>query len=413
MIGAIILLFAYARQCFARFDEDDPAQIDPEQRLSSEYYNDIVSYRFPMLWEDLWYSADNGYQVSAGSFNVNRFLYIEEIKLHAASDRFVDFRFVHQRLEGLLTQEFSQEIRFSSTHFSPIHISLMGDGGTFKKWGDLGMALGWQPSSDKKAEIYYWSVDHFYNTKEEEPLNYYIKKPITYGLLVDWSFAGKIDRLYLKIEVDTPLKWQRIDKQYIYEVRQKVVAIKWLLPWNEEWTQETGYRWALKNESNRWFETKEDILSNQDHVAFKAGSRKENHYQLGLQKRGDSEFVRFLMEYVDHQAEYDNWWVHERNRIESDSPDTLRREWMLSATRYFPYLGENLQLGLFYNRAYIVDDKQVDKGELKLQTAIDFVMSEQWRLFLNVSWDLDQIYREFGKRFRPWGGGNLQIQALF
>ena len=65
----------------ARFLTEDAEQIDPEELLSTETWNDRLSYRYPVYWDSLWDAADTAFRVNAGSLNVNRFDYAEDLKL--------------------------------------------------------------------------------------------------------------------------------------------------------------------------------------------------------------------------------------------------------------------------------------------------------------------------------------------
>ena len=412
--GSLWLAMCLASGAFGRFTPSDADEIDREERLSTEFYNDVVSYRFPLPWIGWWESTHNGYRVSAGSLNASRFEFLEEIKFFAPTSGSVDFSFRHLREESMLEQQYLQELRLSYKLHPRWKLGMLGSGGTFKKWGDLGAVLRFHEDDRSYVELFYWSVDHFFNTKEEEPQNRYAVAPKTYGLDVGWTFPSG-QRWRGHVEVDTPVEWVIADQARMYRSQKRRSRVELVQPLSPELHLEAAVTSIEKDESGVWYSSQEETVARAGLFRKKELSRSAQTALFGTRYFGSHSTYRFLAEFALHRADYE-FTNTDGGEIESDEPshDAVRREFMLGATRYRP-IGDstNLQTGLFYNRASIDDEKSVHLGELKFQTAFDFVMSESLRSFLNLTWDVDQLYRDYPDRFRPWGGGHLQIQATF
>ena len=88
----LILLFLVIRSSplWARFDPVDALWIDPEEKNNTETWNDKNSYRYPVPWTREWMRAEMGYRVNAGSLNVSRFNFEDDVpSLHAVAKRTV------------------------------------------------------------------------------------------------------------------------------------------------------------------------------------------------------------------------------------------------------------------------------------------------------------------------------------
>lgn len=205
-IPALILsvISFFSSDGYARFHPQDQTEIDQEALMNSEFYNDLYSYRFPYDWEESWQSVRIGYRSNYGSLDIRRFHMTEEIRLRFLDAGKAGFSFRQERVESVNQFDFNQEIRISLPLGSWAHLSFLGDGGTFKKWRDLGFALSYGlPEQNNWLDLSFWSVDHYYNTKTEHSEDQYRRKPYTMALRGRWIWPSAL-HLNVSAEYDSP-----------------------------------------------------------------------------------------------------------------------------------------------------------------------------------------------------------------
>ena len=111
-----LMIGMYSLPGYCRFIESDEYLIDQEEAYNTETYNDKYSYRFPLGWRRLYEQSDAAVRIHAGSLNISRFDYSEEIKFFVSNES-AGFSFVQSRLEDVLEQKVSREVR--ATGFLP------------------------------------------------------------------------------------------------------------------------------------------------------------------------------------------------------------------------------------------------------------------------------------------------------
>lgn len=401
---SLLLVFYFSSSALARFYHTDADEVDREERLSSEYFNDINSYDYPYLWSRQFDAAQVGYSVSAGSLDLARFAFLETIKLSSSKEpQVVGIHFLQLRDESMLEQNFFQELRITATAPFGAYVSLLADGGTHKKWIDMGGAFGFRQSENRYLEFFYWSVDHYYNSKEEFEGNSRDPKYLrTVGAKTRWTFWGDSE-VQASFEHDQPLTWYRVSHGYTYQNRKlreqvKITSPTWrdsalYLSWDrerkaeaKEWTA-LGYRKTM----DRFAETVE----------------------FGLLREKDDRLTKFFIQSIYRNADYE--YTEGTARPERRSPDSQRQEWAVAFTRNRPLSSfARWQWGLFYNRMRfdIEGEYELDR-EVKLQTAFEFNFSDNATSFWNLTWDLDRLWDHRGVPFQPWGGGQASFLMTF
>ena len=409
---------------YGRFYLQDTEAIDFEARLSSEYYNDLLSYRYPRAWLQEWKRSNIGYISNYGSLDVRRFYYLEEIKFQDFTKDKFGFSFKQNRMEDTLERRLQQEIRLSFPLFQDHYFSILADGDTFKKFGDLGFSWSWGLPTDLNHpywEVFYWSVDTYYNHKEEISTNRYSKRPYTLGMKIVHDF--KAFRAELDYTYDAPMEWQRVSEGYLYTRSFKTFALTLekdlgLSPWQIK----AFLRREDKSEEKSWqfqksSEEKIDLAA--DRQAEKSLKRKLLETELFLIQVKDTpgKTRSFSFWKINRDADYQQKWgtaLVEEDMEEKPSADSRRREWALLYTDIIPLNGDHdFILGFQYNRLKLNDENDLDKTEVKLQTAWDGSLSEHVHMLINFTWDLDEIQRTANTQIRPWGGGNVQFKATF
>ncbi|MBI2602680.1 MAG: hypothetical protein HYW48_06465 [Deltaproteobacteria bacterium] len=399
-----LLTVSIAYTAEGRFYHTDADEVDREERLSSEYFNDINSYDYPYLWSRYFDVAQIGYRVSAGSLDLARFAFLETIKLGSSREpQVVDLHFLQQRDESLLEQNFFQELRLTlNTPMGP-YFSLLADGGTFKKWADMGGALGFRQSENRYFEVFYWSVDHYYNSKVEFVENSRDPKYLrTVGAKTRWTLWGDSE-VQATLEHDQPLVWYRGNQGYVYEYRKIKEHVKLRSP---TWRASALY---LSWERERKAEAKEWTS-----VGYrKSMDRFAETVELGLLREKDDKLTKFFVQSIFRHADYD--YIEGSAQPERFSPDSTRQEWALAFTRNRPLSSfARWQWGLFYNRMrFDVDSEYELDRELKIQTAFELNFSDNAISFWNLTWDLDRLWDHRGVPFQPWGGGQASFLMTF
>ncbi len=392
----VISLLFLATPVLARFYHSDADEVDSEHRVSSEYYNDVFSYEYPSRWYEIFDEAQMAYRASAGSYNVSRFYYVEDIKLSSSkTPSAVDLHFKQKRDETLLEQDFIQELRIQANSPWLLNASLLGNSGTFKKWGDLGAALGLFKSQNQNAEIYYWSVDHYYNTKEELDSDRYAKS--TQSLGGRWLWQWDSLQVEAFFEHDNPLVWERKSREYTYGYQKKQERIKLSCQVSEGLSLFADAYQERKEESKEWLS-----LSLKKQL-----QRRVHHYQVGVLVQHDMDHSQLLLHRIDRNADYR--YEGEENELkrgpERYEGSVQREEWAVSYT-YDLYIDEHWRslLGAFVNRVFVESADPYSVYETKVQTAFEYRFSERASSLWNVTWDTDML-----KQGKPWGGGNIQF----
>ncbi len=408
-----LALLCVPQEVAARFMHEDASEIDREERLSSETYNDEVSYRFPLRWGELWDLSTIGYRVNAGSYNITRFMFLEDVKVTTDAARPVSFGFKQKRDEDMVEQRLASEIRLSFNR-ELWRVALVGDGSTFKQYGDVGLSLMAVPTQMFSAEAVYWSVDHYYNSKKEFVVDSYTKRPKTYSLRLKWEFPGTA-RLRYDLDYDAHTKWTRLSQDYYYEYSRMTHHLALRIG------DRRGYSFNIDAYIDAKSEDKEHVTTVGNYHKSLDRSVSELEASVVYSPQVGTDAAAGII-HVARDAQYNyaqDAAVTPDLVNEPYSPSATRDEMVYYSTYYHPVGGASyFQYGLFVN-----DVERTEVGaaaarntEVKFQFAWDFQIDKYASVFLNTTWDLDHLYENFPYRtaaFKPWGGGNLQFIAVF
>lgn len=411
MKSLAILLAVIALPAEARFLLEDSGQVDREERNNTETYNDKISYRYPVAWDRLWAAHETGFRVSAGSLNLSRFDYLEDLKFQPFRDRDAAFAYKESRREDFIEARTERELRAGYRFLDLARVSILADGGSYKEYGDLGVALAADVDRDRKVELFFWSVDHYYATKKSDPDDSRDERARSAGLDATWLFgATRVTAFY---ETDLPFTWRRPSRgeEYHYERRlgtgrvEHALTPQWMLigAGEAEWKQESK-AWGATNQA-------------------KAMERHTTFGEVGAVHSGGGIDVAFGSAFVYRRAQYRQEIGAATNEDELEEPlapaASTRREPMLYVTRYAPLHAHNhfWQTGLHANDPRVREfDRSTRATEVKWQFLWEYRYDEKSRVVLNTTWDVDQLQKDFPydeRTFRPWGGGNIQFLAVF
>ncbi len=413
---ALLITINLSQELYGRFQQTDEQEVDREDRISSENFNDEISYRPPFFWQRLWDSKSMGLRANGGSYNAKRFSYIEEIKLQSQEDRFATFSYRQHRRQTMIVDIPDREMRVSFNSLRPIHFSIMADGDSYKANADFGTAVTFKPRPNRSLELYLWKVDHLYNNKSEEENAEMTNDNWTYGLRYRWYFSDKF-HAHVTAEQDTPVQWQREGLGYDYNYKQ--LEYKILLGYGDPhrgWYSEVSWQDLRKSESKIWAAG-----------PAKDMTKKVSVYEwlINFAKQGTSDTTIgaiFIQRDVDYETSNPDVEVSDEVDPSDLSSDTFRKELGHYLTYYYKlkkHTNHGFQYGYHANHLSVTEsDKEKYRAEWKFQFAWDYTFDKNSHMFLNTSWDLDEMARRYPyktdeDRFRPWGGGNIQFITVF
>jgi len=420
-VGAVAAAVAvFSTTALARFIEIDADRIDREESLSSHSLLDQMSYRFPLLYEELWDRADSGFRAYGGSYNARRFDYREDIKvqspLHENSGCAV-FQYRREDLIEQRTEHFLQLwVQPSATW---LRWSLLGDGGSYKEYGDLGGAVALWNSPSQWLEFRYWSVDHYYQDKRSDLIDQRLGRPISReirGFWIDQHWSARFN-----LGNDVPFTWIRKSHGYVYDYSRTFADYKvsYELKSGIRLVSEGQMEW--KKEAKTW-----DSLPL---IYSKSMKRNVGQYHVTLQRQADDSFSEIGMVYIKRHADYTftspagaDPNVLVSLAPEAPSPSVVdRQEVGLRATRFTQLSGtrQSLEYGAFLHLVEAREDKgHWYRTEAKTLLAWDSALSSSAHAIVNTTWNVSRLAHNFpyaskDKPFWPWGGGQIALIAVF
>jgi hypothetical protein len=351
-----------------------------------------------------------GYRNSAGSLNVSRFRYDEDIKLAPQPRATFTASFVQARREDLVEQLIDRELRLGWAFLPNMRLSILGDGDTFKEFGDMGAALALYESEESHVELYYWNVDNYYKSKKSDVAAYRLKDSQTTGANIKIGPSAFGPTLKINLESDSPLDWHYPAAGFEYEYWRKFANL------NIQWPIDPARTLFLLTEQEEKMEQKVSLMTTEN---SKRMHRRVSMAEFGIDHRSEDK-IRYLasLQHVHRRVMYQNGTASDQSPLwrESKSPGKVyRNEWGLILSRHAPINDlVSLQHGAYLNDVLIREDAAEWKTiEVKYQFMFDLSLNRNARLGINTTWDVDQVVRDFPypktSPFRPWGGGDLQF----
>lgn len=412
-------LFFGATALEGRFFVEDADEIDREELLSTEYYNDAQSYTFFDGWLEAYDASQVALLISAGSLNKTRFLYEDYFKFGAAPTPGPFLNFHHKTFHDELIQARENVIELGYGNESNFSLSILGEGDSQKKWADLGLRFKVQDRDQLTSlTVTYWSVDHYYRSKEDIKSDTYARPIFSYDVQASVRVPETEIKFTLKSLFDSPLLWQRVSKNYFYTATRTQNDLNFSYPIDNKILSLSVYD-ENKKEAKTWLQSPANTEME------KSLSRRVQKYTLRyVHKIFPTQIftgeIGNILRTANYEYSVSNWQEDTLYGIEPFSSDSRREEPFLSGFYYFPIPGKEqhgMQIGLINNLVHIADDTgNHQKLESKFKTAFDVKITPQSRAGVNITWDIDQLAHDFPyskKPFKPWGGGNLNLAMIF
>ncbi len=419
------LLFLIGTPCaLARFQQDDARAVDREERQDRATWHDGGVYRYYPRLQELWRARDLGFRISDGSYDADRSRIQEQLKVTTDPDAALVLAYKRERLHDLADEIIDNEMRFTA-RLGDFYGAVLADGETsFKQWGDLGVALGWRGRRRLEIDLYAWSVDHFYQSKQEVDFGNYETKPRTYGahLVLDRDAGTGLE---LRYEVDTPFTWTRTffgaATDYSYRYAHSRLDLDGRLELAPGWQLLATAVADVKQESKTF--TPDGAMP-----YTKKLNKRSQHLDLSVLRRyddGDSDQLGVTHILRRGEASFTQGPTPEAVE-EEPSPDSSRREgqaYLFHQFRLAPpndsSQGQFLQLGYVQSWARHDFSGFAEHGvDQKFQLAFELYFAKAAGVFLNATLDLDGIREDwpFDRGSTPgnlWDGGGVQFFALF
>jgi hypothetical protein len=410
VLASSITTFSTPSWAQFRQSHRDCLNLGDELPIPGEALNDTASYMLPGHWERQWYQHDGAAaRFSAGSINTRDFLYSEDLKFSSAPANsslwiFFERRRMHNKWNSGDTNELALTLP------APATLSLLTDSDAVKKNSDLGIAVGMRRSSIDYAELFLWSIDHFYNAKETSSARW-SKKPVAFGARLSapeghGPFGNLLQRAHAQIQVrgvheqKTESRQEEITCAISGKSLQADGTLSDQLQWHAEWIA----REITLEATN--------ASRNSERMTGMVGVSWSNTKMLHSSRSSLTDSIGFQMAFDDLKREKGAFSARRREIIA-----TFNRSW--NNDHVWSWF-----TGIVGSRG----EQKIDDGtnretapieQAKLQTGFEYRNREQnaantpngvFRALAN--WDLDHLSRDFPyqkRAFRPWDGGLLQF----
>ena len=397
---------------FSRFVPSDADQLDSDVLVGTEYYNDILSYRYPVVWQRRWQKSRVGYQVNTGSVDKKRLLYMDDLRLDPFSKDPVSLYVVQQRRENIDETELRRDVGLVFQGDGQRWI-LLGDGEMAKEFGDLGVAWSWHEEGRDLLRLTFWSVDHYYNEKVTEAGGKRTRS--TYSAIIEGRvpLTSEFEAAFF-LEIDHPLRWVRPFKGHTYEYERREANLR-VQPKDGE-----GFYGDL-----RGVHKEEAFQPDQSPVgqaqATKSMNRQVFEGELGHVLRDEGKVYHLAL--FGAGRDFQSRGLSPVSREPGDEQLVLDREVLRTEVGAYGSVWQawegdesiHWQWGMIVNAVDLTNDGRLLTTEIKTQLSYSFAINQGTHVFVNTTWDIDELWRNFPYNklpFKPWGGGNIQFQMV-
>jgi hypothetical protein len=377
-----------------RGDEIEPRDFS----FNDEYFLNLLSYRPWPDWQSIWAGSERGYLLTVGSVRSDEFYLYQAAKLHLDVAEGVRFHYdllEHEDLD-------SRYLRHRPTLAFPFHeqwtVYAFGEGGPVKEDNDVGVGAIFHPGPHHRWELQLTGVD-FNEAKGKEGRRF--SQDAYAALLKNEIPISEKVRVGSAVELQLPLTLVDPGENLTFRFKKRLYE---------------GYlRWRTGDRSELFFDlSAEDTGKDTRYSSLTPTDQRLSRNAF----RANMEY-RFYMETplaADCRLGFDYFHFRERNLFPED-PLTRNK---LERNEYTLYGGLSIELSerfLFrpalyvdyvsHNRLFPEDEIRNDRFngiQSKLSTALEIRFKETIRLAINPNLDLDQM---------NWGGGNVQLIALF
>lgn len=397
-----ILLLAISTKGLARWDHRDAEQLNKVTGLGSEYYNDILSYRDPRHWEDIWDSSSLGFRTGAGSMNQKDFFFHQAIKLTSSTQDNWRLTYSEERVEEprRIRDESALELSYGSEQ-DRWRLGLMGEGQTDKAFVDIGLLLSHRPDATSHWQIKAWAMDAPYAQKKKQPNDYRTRMPWSWEFFVQekWGNAS----LQARHTQDQAFAWYQFSEDQRYAWRSQASELRWT------YLVEPDHKIFLHAEHDQ----QSEALSTLSLLRVQDYQDRRSILELGHNwVQGRESFTGSIWGFSGRTREQLN------SETQFGSHSWTRQELAFLGTWSQPFWKDlhDQHWGVALNQIWLDEESREVKAEVKLIWGPDFALNEHGRVRFTTTWDLDQVLHDFPftkKSLHPWGGGQASFLMVF
>ena len=427
LIASAITLTGLSNLAFASFEARDAEQVDREL-MSAEFYLDAFSYRYTLGLENTLLNRDALYATSFGSLDGKHFYRLEDIKIQK-KHKDTTFAYVSHREEDLIEKRLHSEFRLSQQLHENFGMLAKFSSDFYKKWCDIGMGIEGFSDGKKRYGLEVSMIDSFYNMKEENPNDRYLKKV--------WNFKSSLSpikddssEVTLSGELDTPVNWKRPSEGYVYTFRQESAALltsHWLTEHNKIWLNTTYEHKQEAKEFTNEIDNSRSLDQREQRLSL---YRHDLDTRLGwLNKSTESESTHeFTVGHYLLDADYDAVQASQfvRNAPPAKTAPALSgklRNFSASqlndlqfAEEHFFRTGASAAWSFTRSESETLDRKErvEDKIAAKFHTGWEYRLGKHGVFGFHITWDLDNWTRKAfrGENYNSdWDGGNAQFSV--
>ncbi len=414
-----ILQFGFVLPCYAQFSPpwqpEDAKGVDRES-TGKEIYGDVRSFQFLPHSRRQWQSKQTGYRVTAGSLDIKKFYFFEEIKFSADPTGDVDFSYRSVRKQDLVEQREERQAKMAFRTFSHLYLSMMGYSDFDKSHGDLGGSIEWRQAVDKQLVFSYLSVDQYFNDKKDEGSDIYRRRPQHFAHEGKWRFSDSYLAWFAAYH--SPLRWKRGEQFYIYDFQRREAAFDYFMRIDDHWNMTLNFYYDYKFESKSWYGEEGDESLN----VFAKGLDRQVYKVFGETSYNFSakEYLATSLSAAFRKSDYH--YQNPSNFNDDDAPEPIdsdlqRRDVILASQYYDPFKDSKhgLVYGLFLSFPQVYVNSWSQSFEVKPQLAWEYRINDNSFILLNTTYDLDETIAQFPYEngFPGWDGGNAQFQLTF
>jgi len=385
----------------ALFTRTELERIDHEPLLDSEYFLDLLSFSYPVIWDDLWHASTvPAYRINAASLDCCDLMIRQELRLKKSLTPSLEFKFRLLQDEDKVHRDFHYQLELEKKLWRGWSASVLGEPTFRKEDSDIGFGLAYEQSRAWRAEARHTFVDFNFN-KRNSTSRSYDAYPATDEFSID-ARAGPDWRASAYLEKDSPLRLQIPDENRTFSYRRTTARLRLRREPARRFSYMAGYGYE--------FEAKGDVFDPLPANKISLSARRQAHQVLAaLEGRvTDRDRLEAGQAFLLRAARADNANDGDAgifySRWEAQPYARWRREvkeWLTTELAAFLSFGENRQRGA--KNAVTLSSRL---AEAKLGAGTDFVFGASGRIGLYGAFDLDGPGH-------LWDGGNIRAMFFF
>lgn len=393
----LIALLLWPAPAWAYFDED--WQITAHH-LEEEVFFDLLAYQYPADWDREFHRSQNAMRATVGSISMEDFWQHHQVVLAKQMSPLVVFGY-RQEEDSLYTPRAPHQEAYLAFG-RDWHFDLMGYPSQDKRIGDMGWAVGYgqrhQPVYLRFSQLYQDALYNEKNLSDEAQTKAAEDVETTRTHRLEWSWR-RPEGVYLQGEAVYEGKGKRrfVEPEVLrsYQARKTQGRLElgtgqiWGLKWKAD------QQWRVEERSSDGLGRAQDLGFYWLESYYRGPWGEGMRWQAGAQRGRFANWIE-----ADLAAEQYRHWIDAAQvygQLRWGQPD--RGEWIASLQAGQVHLAKEYEDG--------TEGQDEVSIQLKGTFGYLFVEQDQWRLYLNSTWDLDFA------RYRQWDGGNLMVQMLF